>query len=36
MMALLEQEKQNEKNRAESIHRTSNEDEKQVLIKQSD
>ena len=36
MMALLEQEKQNERSRADSIHMTQNEDEKQVLIKQSD
>ena len=36
MMALLEQEKQNEKNRAENIQITKNDDEKQLLIKQSD
>lgn len=33
---MLETEKQNEKDRAESISRTKNEDEKQKLIKQSD
>lgn len=36
MMTLLEQEKQNEKNRAESIQRITDDDERQRMVKQSD